>query len=512
MKSLLKSSTQRHLALIEYLSFQDDWVTITHISEVLNSSTRIIKNDIVWFNNNFPSIRFETTQAGVRILMDQTTGIQEFYRTTLRQSLIFQLLEEIFFDESLTVNELANRLDSSQSTIYRAIEMINNYFSNDDCVVETNPCRMIGDEQFIRNFYRTYFNEGYTVFEWPFKNINEELTDERFNSILSLTSKGSDVDDSFIDFAFYQSIKLMVSVNKTRYQHGHLIDTSQDESPFLKLLIKGLTTFVIPSRIQDSEDMPMNTEYIFQIYYPYLKRNGAFSVDALDKLRKKNKKINTALSYLEEKLTQLSKYLDIEIEIPQLLVSLYGTVFLEEHDPNGMYILYNRNKMFAQTVKQQFPFTYQNLYSAVVKFRELLKLEEDEEKSNYLFYILFTNWDNLLRDLYKSFNNLSILVLSDDHHSHADMIANRLSFELKPNIDIDTFNSRTLSTKLLQDSNYDMIVTTFKLPQLENKVVLMVEDYLTDKDVTLARSIVEHLVEKKKLELLTKYQNYSLEE
>lgn len=96
--------------------------------------------------------------------------------------------------------------------------------------------------------------------------------DKRFNRILSLLTSQHQSDTNFIDFAFFKSIKLMVAVNVIRYQNNHLINTTIEETPFLNLLFTGLE-YLIPSKGTESDhNQPITKEYMYQVYYPYLKR------------------------------------------------------------------------------------------------------------------------------------------------------------------------------------------------------------------------------------------------
>lgn len=508
MRKLLKSSDRRRLELIELLLEKDNWITISEVATQVNSSTRNLKEDISFLRSNYPDIGLETSQAGIRIMMDQSIGIQEFYRYILKDTLVFQVLEEIFFDETYTVTELAALLHTSNSTLYRAIDSLNVYFSPFGCQVETNPCRIIGDERFIRNYYRTYFKESTTVLEWPFRNYDEQRINANFNRILSLLTRDSHVEDGFLDFAFYESVKLMVMVSVHRYHLGHLVDTSKEESIIFYAIFKLLTTFVIPKDMKITLNQPMTSEYVYQVFYPYLKKDGAFGVKSLNKLRRKNEQVDHAITFLENDLAALSEKIDIEIDTTDLMVALYGTVYLEEDDPNGMYILYNRNKMFNKMMESHFPFVYKSLHKAVVQFRTLLKREDDEDKVNYLVYTLFTSWENLLLDLYRKYHDISVLILSDDHYSHAEMMKNLLRFELTQDIKVDTYNGRDLSLDKIKHSDFDLILTTFKLPPLPDKVCLVVDPYLTYYDINRIEIVIKDILETKRLESHAAYETH----
>lgn len=498
MRDLLKTSDLRRLELIELLLEMDEWATIPTLAEHLDSSTRNIKEDIAFLRRTEPELGIESSHLGFRIMMDQTTGIQEYYRKILKETLIFQVLEEIFFDETLSIDELARVLPVSSSTIYRTVKTLNAYFSEFDCRIETNPCRVVGDEEHIRRYYRTYFKESYTLLEWPFRNLKEATVNAKFNRVLAALSRDENVDDDVIDFAFYESIKLMTVVNSTRYGNGHKVDTSDNES-FLFKVIFNVVKLYAKSRYSSKLNLnELTPEYIYQVYYPYFEKNAAFGIKPLNRLRKKNATVNEAVTYLEESLQSLANSLAIEINSEELLVALYGTVYIEEHDANGMHILYDRNKLFNQRIQWQFPKTYQALYDMCSEFRRLLGRSADEDKLNYLVYTLFTYWEQLLTDLYGKYQKPRVLVLSGSHFTHANTIKQFLAFELNNNITIDVYQNHILSFEILKELDYDLIVSTFQLPQFGDKQTLLVEHYLTQYDIRRIEAILRDIIQAKR--------------
>ena len=114
MRSLLTTSDRRRLELIELLLEANDWMTIEQVAVQLASSVRNIKEDITYFRKHFPEIGIETGQYMMRIMMDHSIGIQEAYRLILKETLIFQLLEEIFFIETYSIDDLAGILHTSK--------------------------------------------------------------------------------------------------------------------------------------------------------------------------------------------------------------------------------------------------------------------------------------------------------------------------------------------------------------------------------------------------------------
>lgn len=491
MKSLLKANDQRRLNMIELLIEVDGWITISNLAKELNSSTRVLKEDMTYLRKTYNAFLIETSHLGVRITIDQSSGLRDFYRQILETSLPFQVLRLIFFDESLTLSQVATKLHLSTSTMYRTIEQLNNYFSEKGCVVETSPCRLVGDEFYIRNFYRTYFKEVSTPIEWPFDGYDEESVNDSFDKILSFLSKETDVEAKNVDFAFYESIKLSVMVNLIRYENGNLVDTSDIENTLYTLLFHVVKLFANPLKGQK-----LTTEYIYQVFYTYLRKDAAFGKAPLVKLRKKNKTVDEALSFLEDSLQELADFIQVDFDVPDLSVAVHGTTFVERDDPNSQYILFNQHKIFAQSFQHGFPYIYESIFKAVVGYRSRLGLDMDEDKINYLIYIILTNWDNMLADLYRKYQRVNILVLSDGHYSHAKTIQKLLSFELRNNLEIGVYRHSKISEELLRDYDCDLIISTFNIPDLDNKETIVINYFPTAQDIvrieTLLSQIIHH--------------------
>lgn len=494
MRSLLKTNDRRRLELIELLVEASDWTTSEEIAAQLQCSRRILKEDIAYLRQNVTEIIIETNHEGIRLFMTNGRDIRDYYRRILRDNLAFQLLELIFFDESLMIKDLTEELHVSASTIYRTVNQINDYFSsNHQAQVESNPYRFVGNEPFIRNFYRVYFTETHTISEWPFPHIDEEDINQNFNRVLSLLPK-----DIEIDFAYYRTIKLTIMVNRIRYEHGHLIESTEHESNLFKLIFSLFKPFFIPKESKRTSNRDINIEYIYQVYDPYIRTGVIYNNKQLDKLRSKNSEVNDALAFLEDFLIRLSEKIDIPINMEEVLFSVFGTSSIEEHDPNSKYILYNRNKFFVHYLDKHFPIVSQHLQEGIVGFRKRLKKDLDTDKINMLVYTLFTYWDNLLTDLYRKFQKVSLLILSDGHFSHAKMIENLLRFELRNNININIYEDQDLSAEKLKSCNADLFISTFSLDTLTDKQVIVINHFPSANDILTIQSAINEIIKRNK--------------
>lgn len=499
MRSLLKTNDRRRLELIELLVEASDWKTTEEISAKLDCSTRILKEDIAFLRENVAEMMIETSHEGIRLFLNNGKAIKDYYRRILKENLPFQILELIFFDETLMIKDLTEQLHVSPSTIYRTVSQINDYFSeNHQAYIESNPYRFVGNENFIRNFYRVYFMESCKINEWPFPQVDEEELNQNLNRIINLVAK-----DVYVDFAYYRTAQLILSVNLIRYNHGHLIETTDYESPLFKIFFAMFKPFLIPKGSSLVVNGDITTEYIYQVCDPYTRPNMIYGKNQFEKLRAKNAQINDAVSFLEAYLRDFSMKIDIPINLDEIILSLVGTIALEEDDPNSKYILYNRNKFFVQHLNKHFPIVTQHLYEGIVTYRKRLRLDLHPDKINMLVYTLFTYWDNLLTDLYRRIQKVSLLILSDGHFSHAKMIKNLLTFELRNNINIDIYQDRELTADKLNHSDYDLFISTFSLDSLTDKEVIVINHFPTSNDILMIQNTINQIINHKK-------ENYSL--
>lgn len=501
MRELLKTTDQRRLKIIETLIDSDNWMSPEELAVKVQTTPRNLREDLKFFRTNHPGLGLESNHLGIRLILDQAFGIQEFYRDILRSNLYFQLLEEIFFYETYSVEDLANILHTSPSTVYRAIDTLNHYFEDFNCYIDSNPCRFVGDEYYIRNFYKTYFTEAFTPFEWPFKSYKEEEVDKNMNRVISMIAKNDSGEASALDFAFYRSIKIIVLVNVTRYSHKHFVDSEPITSPLLKFIFNAAKLIALPKHFKSIPGGELSIEYLNQVFYPYIIEDMAFGVKSLNKIRRKNPIVETAISQLDDDLKNLADELHLTIDTDEILVALYGTAKLEEHDPNSTHILYNRNLLFNKHMQRSFPRTHQSMTEIIMKFRNNLGLEANEEKVHYLVYILFTTWENLLAGFYTQYHQSKILVLSEASQAHARTIRNLLSIELASFVEIETINPPKLTAELLDSLEYDLIVSNFKLPYLQNHQPILIGDYLTQLDIDRINDRLQSIIQNKSMTL-----------
>lgn len=498
IRVLLKAKERRQLEIIEFLLETTDWITITELSTKFNCSTRVIKADIAELRVSHPELEFEASYLGIKLIKDSMIGVQEIYKRVINNTLAYQLLEEIFFDETLTVEQLADILFVSPSTIYRTITQINEYFkANYDCYVEANPCRFIGNEQNIRLYYRTFFSEKYTIFEWPFRGTDEEEINSIFDKVLTLVS-----DDMPLDFAYYEDIKLVVMVNRIRYRHNHLLEKPEGESDTLNLILKVFSSVIVPLGFKVPGSI--SKEAFYQVFGPYVKKDVPRTFRQLAKVRKRSDARGKALSFLHESLVKCAEQWKVSIDINYVTLGVINMAVNAKDIINSDFLLFDRNKYFVMTFAKHFPDFYEAIHSIIVTFLEMLDIEPEEITINYILFTLIFYWYNLIPEYIERQLTVPIIILSDKHYFHSKFLKNILELQLPQTISIEIITQRSFNLNDVKQSEHEIIISTFPLVPIDNKEVIIIHDYPTEQDVANIKEAIH-----KKQEYLSDLRNIS---
>ena len=486
MEELLRSNERRklHIALILY--DKDDWMAIPDLAKKLNVSIRILKYDLHNFNKVFDDFIIETSHHGVRLRFHQNKSLKSLYKNILDQSTIFTLLETIFFEETYSTFELADLLYVSPSTLYRMIDHINKRIRKFNFQIQTNPCRFVGDEFAIRSFFINLFYEKYTRLDWVYKEYEEELD----RLVLFII----DVVDFNIDFSLFNIYFLTTTVNYIRYKKGHLVtlEDSLFNTEELLILIKERPDEL--SYFEEKLLISFNCEMLKELFLPFVFNEFSISQERFEKKLKENKQMADSVKLLSQLLDNLSKkHLIPLINKDEIIFWLMNSAATKGYDPREGFILYDRNQHFIDTVREEFPFFYTDLRAGIKEFLELRKHPISEQSINYLMYLTYSYWKGLTLNLRKKHDKIKILIVSNRHPLHSNMIKDFIEYELSDHLEIEIFSDLRLSKDILEELDYHFIVANFPLPILETKKCLCIENIPTFQDLAKVRHEIDEI-------------------
>lgn len=469
MENLLQKNELRQLRLAEFLIEKDGWVTFQELAEELGCSERVLKYDVNHFKETFFYFKIESSHYGIRLVFEQNKGFKNIYQSVFDSSYAFQLLELLFFEENYSINQLADRLYISSSSLYRLINQVNDVIIEYGFQIETNPCRLNGAENSIRYFYYKYFFEKYTILTWPYNEIDQPIVNDLLDFFINMTNFKA-------DFAYYNIAKLILFINFSRYQKKHYISVENGD------LNKMIASLSIPENkrefFEEKYRFKIDEAFITQIFSPFVQTGYFFSYEQLVAESKQNEQIANRIEQIEQLLRQISQDNKINLTSNErIILELYNAELLEKFDPRSGYILYDRNTLFLNRLRKKYPEFYQSIKLHVKEYRENTGLNLIDRNVNYMLYTLVVEWENLIPQLEKNMEQIKVLILSNRTISHSHLLKYILETEFYHFLVADIYTGAILSINALEKLHYDFIVSNFPIPDLTSKKSFYIENF-----------------------------------
>lgn len=460
MRGVLEANERRRLEVIEHLYANDGWLPLKELAQNTASSERILKQDMILLREQFSKEVLQTSHRGIRLVLPSNKDIDDVYRFILKNSLAFNFIERLIYDETKTVAELAEELFVSQSTLIRLIKKINSSLVAFYVQVQTNPCKMISDsEENIRYFYISYFSERYSNFEWPYKTIDQSFF-EQFLLFLANTV------GTPLDFADFKRLKHWTAIPFLRTQQGHYVTIKSDRYSHM---IPDFTKFQHLTRIiKKNTGDTLDAAFIEQVFSIFINNDFALSYDFLIEAAKSDPVVKEKVTYHATLLDYLSD--QVKICIPNrnhLIKEMYNISHFAFKTKQGQYplpfILFDPKKLFIQSIKELFPDFIDAAFATLNMYEQKMHETYSEAARYEIIYTLLIHWDHLIPELYSQKNKFHLLIISDLDFEHARMIQYLLHHYFKQEITTEIYMKPTISIEQIKKQPHDLLVTTFSL-------------------------------------------------
>ncbi len=491
MERLWTDTENRRYNFVNILYNTKDWVTLEKLAADLNCSTRVLSKDIIYFKEVFNNLNIDTSRNGVRLVDTPETGMLSITEEFLKQSKTFNLLEKIFLSEDKSVAEIATESFHSVATVYRLIDDVNKVIENYGFWIETNPCRIVGDEASIRLFFYRYFKEKYNYLAFPFESIDHEALKE----ILAFFIQLSGIET---DFGYYNIFKYTTSINITRYKGGHYLEYDKLNSNFtdfygdISEYSKDLKYF------EHKLGVKFDNHFLEQVWGAYIDENFSVNHEILYKKTLHNEALSSLYDFINAELEEIKTefYLDLDNR-DALILNGMNALHLDDKDGTSGYILYDRNQAFVDQVKLMFPMFSATLTNAVENILMRVGTPITSDKLNYHFFVIFTLWSDLLNQLLKKAEGLKILIISERHVSHARMLRDYLKHELSSFVVIEIFEKHKLDITEQFSLGYDIYITDYPTI-VSNPKHVFIENIPSIDDIQKTQRIVRGIIAERK--------------
>ncbi|WP_155592830.1 helix-turn-helix domain-containing protein [Lysinibacillus cavernae] len=140
---------ERHGQLIYYLFNKQSWCSFGELCKNTGVPRSTMWRDLNFIQSVLPtgwSIERNEIQ-GVRLIKPMKGTLESVWTHLKGKDTYFQTLELLILENGVSINDIAEKIHISRSTVYRHLEKIENVIECAGIHLEKNPYRLQGDEK-----------------------------------------------------------------------------------------------------------------------------------------------------------------------------------------------------------------------------------------------------------------------------------------------------------------------------------------------------------------------------
>lgn len=447
MKKVLSIKDRRYLLILEIL-FNKEHLTLSHIAKIIKTSKRNLQNDIASINGFIEPMTITTSlKVGCSLVCPENYSIDYIYRCILKNSLEFSLLELVFFEKYTRLDDYADALFVSLSTIKRSIITINAAVAPLDFKISTGPIELLGNEKNICRFMMFYFREAYQPNQLPFSKI-------QIDSLNKMIRHGLSKEKNYLNYPDIYMLRLVSLISVIRIQNGHFIPdkTSIPDSVDLDTFLDFFPRSVFKSIFK----IDITTEVLYRLLYPVFNDRFIQSYDRLIELSEENASIKQNILNIDSFLESISTELCISITNKEkLILELFNAIHLIMGEN---CVLYNQKKCFLDNFIHNVPYLSDYFYKLFQKASTLNRLFEPYELEE-LAYILITHWEDFAKKIASLKPNYSVGLFMNCDVEHSEFIASTLSLHFSNEMTFTPMTAMTVKEAMKEANNFEFVIT-----------------------------------------------------
>ncbi|MRI75195.1 hypothetical protein FDP51_14700 [Enterococcus mundtii] len=448
-------------------------ISLKDLSKLTNSSLRTVSSDIVHLKNHFGnSIEIFSSKNGYSLKIRKKKKFGEYRKQLIKKEPIFEIIESIFFSETLTLQDWAEKLFLDEVTLKRYLVKIAPILEEYNIVITSGAGKIdfIGPEISIRKFFHDfYYNSAITS-----QTIFPSIAVQEINHNLKK-------DHEFKEYSYnsFHSFNYTLFIALERIKKGNTLVNLVDNK--LKVcMLKSNSVLAVLEQVQKQYNITLSDEDKIYLYINFVTDRSIYGsinsnknfLDKFDIFSGVSKEL--AEKYLTETAFPLAKKTNI--------ILLYQTFFTTILLKNALSSILNlNNQEVISYAKQEYPILYQKVYLFLKKnLQNRIVLNSrllDSISSSLVFFtdsVVAYYWkpgkniaciiegpptlvDNIRLDIFKLFERNHNLYFPDAleinqnyfEENHIDIILtnyDEISFDIHENIEI--YLTETIPSKI----------------------------------------------------------------
>jgi len=409
---------------------------------------------------------FHSSTNGIRIINTDDSDIEMVYHHFFKDSTHFSILEFIFFNEGCQAESICKEFYISSSSLYRIISQINKVIKRQfQFEISLTPVQIIGNERDIRYFFAQYFSEKYYFLEWLFENFSSEP----LSQLLELVYK----ETSFpMNLSTHRMLKLLLVTNLYRIKFGHFMEVERDSfnNQLLESFMQAEEIEDIVASFDSEYHISLNKEVISQLFVSYFQKMFFIDEEVFLNHAKTDSYVKKSYQLLGDLVDQVSREYNLQVDNKDNLIwHLHNTAHLHRQELSTEFILFDQKGNTINNFQNIFPRFVSEVKEGIEHYLEALDMDRSSMKVNHLTYTFITHSKHLVLNLLQNQPKLKVLVMSNFDQYHAKSVAETLAYYCSNNFELEVWSELELSLDALKESPYDIIISNFIIPPIENK-------------------------------------------
>ncbi|MDT2830510.1 helix-turn-helix domain-containing protein [Vagococcus carniphilus] len=472
MLSILDSTSKRLIDTLELLLKSDNWLTVRQIADLLKVSEKTIHDDLNYIQDNLDDqvgLEF-LSPYGIRASKLSVNVFLTIQSQILLKSIPIQFILVLAKNPNQTLNDYAEILHISRSTLYRYLPKISDYFNQYNLEVKKNGSLYSiasKDEYLYRRFFSTFLFEihGYNV-----KPIISEqwqsFFKERLTRMYSFNQEEiSDLQISYYSIFYQLSIEREKQNNRLAYVQsfiGQDAPFTEEEEHFLFL---------------NEPDISLNC---------FTKIESAIYIHRHTQFALTDPEFIDEVSCFLDKLFYTFQIKEMEAEKKRLLDFVVDLCINVKYFKIPYHFFYDRFHSFSKQVELNNTAAF-NLMTHLIKELSLkIKLDFSIYIDHLVYLFVVT-----LPQVIQAQLNQPILIVSSYSVDHGYFLLKMIEGQL--NIESSYFENiiciHESDLKHYDLANFQLIISNLAL-RLESTKYILIQDFPSKKNITSIKNIL----------------------
>ncbi|EIA20113.1 helix-turn-helix domain-containing protein [Listeria fleischmannii] len=487
MRSLLEKTTRRRMELLEILSADNRWYKLEDLAEKLDCSKRTLNNDIAVIQGDLMEgwLLITSRKLGIQMQTPDNAHVDKLYQYFMQHSMSIKLLLGTFYSQNRTVEEWADELFTSPSSLYRLIHRIRKKMAVYGVTLNINPVYVTGKESQVRYFFSQLFYTTFGIDKWPFQADDREAIDRY------IATQESIVGYRFV-YPHRQERFVWLQVSLERIRQGYFIDMAEIAVPFYERKAELQNSF---KQLEKDTGVVLNEGERYGIKLLQLQGLGY----------EKDANIQASLTFFKScvpsKLAQAEELLDDIVTLynhayppnkDEILLQLLSyLLYLEQFVEFDSFIVSKRGYV-TNVLNKEFPIFCEAVRKAVndMKIANL--------KAETVIFFLGTLWKGLAEETRKEIEPVRILVASQLSVSNTRFLKSIVASRFQNQVMLFEMKEANLNEEDLLAKKIDFILADFATKNYTSVPTVEVNYFPSERDWRNIRKKI-HSVQKEKM-------------